>query len=91
MTVIVQFRSGSAKLSAPENPNVYGVPMSMDDNTDFFFDYNSGSIRAHERTRWRRSNAVANNETRDDDDITFDVSADQVGSSYDIEFNFFFK
>uniref|UniRef100_A0A0M3IN95 ZP domain-containing protein n=1 Tax=Ascaris lumbricoides TaxID=6252 RepID=A0A0M3IN95_ASCLU len=68
----------SAKLSAPENPNVYGVPMSMDDNTDFFFDYNSGSIRAHERTRWRRSNAVANNETRDDDDITFDVSADQV-------------
>uniref|UniRef100_A0A914ZZ93 ZP domain-containing protein n=1 Tax=Parascaris univalens TaxID=6257 RepID=A0A914ZZ93_PARUN len=67
-----------AKLSNPENPTVYGVPTPVNDSMDFFFDYNSGSIRAHERTRWRRSNVIANNETRDDDDITFDVSADQV-------------
>ncbi|KHN84299.1 hypothetical protein Tcan_16642 [Toxocara canis] len=68
----------TSKTTSQYPSNAYGVPISSDSNTNYFFDYDAGTVREKQPNWPRHARRAPNNETRSaDDSMTFDVSAAQ--------------
>ncbi|VDM49595.1 unnamed protein product [Toxocara canis] len=73
------FGMRTSKTTSQYPSNAYGVPISSDSNTNYFFDYDAGTVREKQPNWPRHARRAPNNETRSaDDSMTFDVSAAQM-------------